>query len=61
MGRQSLNVLTQLLRQLFRLQMRVPPKHAQVFVAGDARDLHDVQTFLEQPGGRLVALMPRAA
>jgi hypothetical protein len=40
--------------------MRVPPQHAQVLVAGDARDFHDVQSLLEQPGGRLVAQVMEA-
>jgi hypothetical protein len=35
--------------------MRIPAQHAQILVSGDAGDLHDVQPFLEQPGGGLVA------
>jgi len=47
--------LTQLFRQLFRRQMRVPPQHAQVFVANDGRYFHDVEAKLKQAGGGLVA------
>ena len=52
---QPLIALPQLFRQLFRFQMRVPPQHAQVFVAGDGRYLHDIEAMLEQACGRLVA------
>ena len=40
-------VLSQLPRQILCLQVRVSAQHAQVFVAGDACDLHDVETLLE--------------
>ena len=39
--------LSQLPRQIFCLQMRIPSQHAQVLMAGDAGDLHDIQTLLE--------------
>jgi hypothetical protein len=40
--------------------MCIPPQHAQIFVAGDAGDFHDVQSLLEQPGGRLVTQVVEA-
>ena len=40
--------------------MRIPPQHAQVLVPGDARDLHDVQSLLGQPGRGLVAQVVEA-
>ena len=40
--------------------MRVSPQHAQVLVTGDTGNLHDVQPFLEQPSGRLVAQVVEA-
>ncbi len=35
--------------------MRIPPQHAQVFMAGDAGYLYAIEALLEQPGGGLVA------
>ena len=35
--------------------MCIPSQHAQVLVAGDAGDFHDIEALLEQPGGGLVA------
>ena len=52
--------LPQLLRQILRLQVGVPSQHTQILVPGDARDLHDIQPFLEQPSGGLVAQVVEA-
>ena len=51
---------TQLARESLGLQMRIPPQHAQVLVPGDARDPHDVQPLLEQPGRRFMAQVVEA-
>ena len=40
--------------------MRIPPQHMQILVPGDAGDLHDIQSLLEQSGGGLVAQVMEA-
>ena len=50
----------QLPRQVLRLQVRIPPQHAQILVPRDARHLHDVEALLEQPGGSLVTQVVEA-
>ena len=50
----SFILLPQLPRQILRLQVCVPAQHTQILVAGDAGHFHDVEAFLEQPGGGLV-------
>ena len=40
--------------------MCIPSQHAQVLVAGDAGDFHDIEALLEQPGGGLVAQVVEA-
>ena len=52
---------SQLPRQILRLQVCVSAQHAQVLVARDARDLHNVQAFLEQTRCRLVTQVVKAA
>ena len=47
--------LTQFLRQVLRLQVGISAQHAQILVAADAGDSHDIETLLEQPRGGLVA------
>lgn len=53
-------LLSQFLRQILRLQMRVPPQHTQVFVTGDGRYFHDVEAALEQACGGLMAQVVKA-
>jgi|GEM_PF-3919796 len=53
-------LLSQLFRQILRLQVRVSTQHAQVFVAGNGGDLHDVEALLEQSACGFVAQIVKA-
>jgi hypothetical protein len=53
-------VSSQLPRQILCLQVRIPTQHAQILVPSDAGDLHNVQSLLEKPRGRLVAQVVKA-
>lgn len=45
----------ELARQVFGLQVGVTAQHAQILVARDARDLHDIEAALKKAGGGLMA------
>ena len=45
----------QLLRQILRFQMRILAKHAKVFVPGDDRDFHNIQSTFEESSCCLMA------
>ena len=47
--------LSKLPRQVLCLKMCIATQHTQILVPGDAGNFHDIQPFLEQPGGGLMA------
>ena len=48
--------LPQAPHQILRPQVRIPLQHLQGLVPRDRRDLHGIQSLLEEPGGRLTGI-----